>query len=220
VGRESESNSARTVTALDDPARPLILASASPRRRDLLALLGAPLTVLPLDVDESVGAGEGPHAYLERVTRAKLAAALARPLPERACVVVADTIVVSGGRIVDKPEHDEEARNAIRALSGGWHEVSTRFAIALLPRGQPAAHEETVTTRVLVRKLESAWIDRYVASGEGRDKAGAYAIQGLFAAVIPRIEGSYTNVVGLPLSEVAAALEKLGVLGGSRGSAE
>ncbi|MBL9026961.1 MAG: septum formation protein Maf [Myxococcales bacterium] len=196
------------------PELPLLLASASPRRRELLERVGLPLVVLAVDVDETPLPAEPAAAYVERVTLAKLAAAgqaaSARGIGHAACLV-ADTTVVVDGAILGKPADASEGAAMIRAIAGRAHEVSTRFAIALA--GQAGvAHAQTVTTRVHVRALDEDFIARYVATGEGRDKAGGYAIQGLFSSAIPRIEGSYTNVVGLPVSEVVEALEALAVL--------
>lgn len=198
------------------PELPLLLASASPRRRDLLEGLGLPVAVLSVAIDESALGGEAPPAYVARVVGAKLEAAeraAERSGVAHAACLVADTMVVVDGRMLAKPADDEEGLEMIRWIAGRAHEVSTRFALAL--PGEPgAAFSQTVTTKVHVRALDDTWARRYVATGEGRDKAGGYAIQGLFAAAIPRIEGSYTNVVGLPLAEVVAALESLGLLPG------
>jgi septum formation protein len=196
------------------PELPLLLASASPRRRDLLEVLRLPIVVSAVAIDESALPGEEATAYVERVVFAKLEAA--ERAAERsgllhAACLVADTIVVVEGTMLAKPADDADGRAMIRTLAGRSHEVSTRFAIAL-PGVPGAAHAETVTTRVHVRSLDDRWIERYVATGEGSDKAGGYAIQGIFSAAIPRIEGSYTNVVGLPVAEVIAALQSLGLL--------
>ncbi len=192
------------------PALPLLLASASPRRSELLRAAVVPIVVAPVDVDESARPSEEPDAYLERIVGAKLGAARAAPAPPHAAVLVADTIVVVDGRMLAKPVDDDEALEMVLALSGRAHRVSTRYAVA--PAGGADHREETVTTRVFVRGVGEAWGRRYVATGEGRDKAGAYAIQGIFSAAVTRIEGSYSNVVGLPVAEVIVALEELGLL--------
>lgn len=194
---------------------PLLLASASPRRRDLLRAIGVPVEVLPAVIDESVASGEAWHGYLERVVRAKLAAAVARRdvAPGHAAILVADTVVVADGAILGKPADEAESYAMVQALRGRAHEVSTRFAIARAGETS-AAHEETVTTRVFVRDVDDAWARRYAATGEGNDKAGGYAIQGIFSAAVARIEGSYSNVVGLPVCEVVTALEALELLVG------
>jgi septum formation protein len=199
------------------PSARLVLASASPRRRELLSLLGIDPVVRAVDVDESKRPGESAVMYLERVVALKLDAA--RPLvSEGELVLVADTVVVLDEAILGKPGSDEEAYDMVSSLAGREHAVMTRFAVER--RGPNAASAvDTVTTRVEVRALTSAWIRRYVASGEGRDKAGAYAIQGHFGAAVRGIVGSYTNVVGLPLCEVAEVLERCFVTDGSgRGS--
>jgi septum formation protein len=199
-------------------ARPLLLASGSPRRREIVASLGVPFVVRAPEVDESTREGEGAAAYLERVVSAKLAAATASIAPDEAfgAVLVADTSVIVDGEILGKPRSDEEARAMITRLAGRTHEVSTRFAIGAPPQAAPAIasplHEETVTTLVTFRALTPPRALAYVATGEGRDKAGAYAVQGRGAALVSEIRGSYSNVVGLPACELATALERLGLV--------
>ena len=123
-------------------------------------------------------------------------------------VLVADTIVLLGGQILGKPAGATEARSMLTLLSGRAHEVRTRFALGMSGRG--AVHAETVATTVEFRDLETDEIDRYVATGEGTDKAGAYAIQGIGSFAVRRIEGSYANVVGLPVCEMILALRRVG----------
>ena len=189
----------------------IVLGSASPRRRELLEAQGFRLHVRPADVDETVRAGEAPEAYLDRIVADKLRAARAQiGHGTRAdALIVADTTVTIDGRILGKPGDREESKSMIEALAGRAHDVMTRFAI--LDLGSSRDHAETVTTRVIFRELTSAEIDAYVATGEGDDKAGAYAVQGKGAALVTRIDGSYTNVVGLPIAEVVVALAKLGL---------
>lgn len=194
------------------PHTPLLLGSGSPRRREILAALGIPLRIAKADVDESVRAGEAPEPYLERVVADKLAVVL--QLPEArgaAAVLVADTSVIVDGAPIGKPADEAEARSMLRMLSGRAHEVWTRFAIG---RDALALGAETVRTRVWFRALDDGEIAAYAATGEGLDKAGAYAIQGIGAFAVERIEGSYSNVVGLPACEVILALRRAGVLGG------
>jgi septum formation protein len=192
-----------------DKGRPLVLGSASPRRRELVGLLGLPFVVVPADADEAMRPGEAPSDYLVRVALAKLEAVRALALPIAAGVLVADTIVVApDGGVLGKPRGDDDARTMIERLAGATHEVSTRFVLAE-PGGGPVAHAETVTTRVTFRAIAPAEAAAYAATGEGRDKAGAYAVQGHAAAFVERIEGSYTGVVGLPLCEVVVALRAL-----------
>jgi septum formation protein len=196
-----------------DAAHPLLLGSASPRRREILATLGLPLVVAPAVVDEAARPGERALEYLERIVDAKLEAVAERPEALVAgALLVADTTVIVDGTILGKPEGEVEARAMVRALAGRAHEVSTRFALASPEHPAIAVHAETVTTRVVFRDLDDAAIAAYAATGEGLDKAGAYAIQGLGAFAVARIEGSYSNVVGLPACEVIAALQKTGLL--------
>jgi septum formation protein len=188
----------------------LLLGSGSPRRRELQELAGLPFVVRSADADESIRPGEPPEEYADRVTRAKLDAVRARWTGEAARgVLVADTVVVApGGVVLGKPEGEEAARDALLRLSGATHEVLTRFVLAE-PEGR-LAHVETVVTRVTFRSLTQDEAEDYAAQGEGRDKAGGYAIQGRAAIFVQRIDGSYTNVVGLPLCEVVSALRRLG----------
>ncbi|HTB77579.1 MAG TPA: Maf family protein [Polyangiaceae bacterium] len=194
---------------------PLVLGSASPRRRDLLATLGVPFVVCSADVDESAREGEAPEAYVERVALAKLRAVCARYPGKEAGVLVADTIVVAPDlTLLGKPRDDDEGRAMLERLAGATHQVSTRFVLAassLHAEAQPD-HSQTVTTQVTFRALLPSEIRAYVASGEGRDKAGSYAAQGNAAAFVERIDGSFTSVVGLPVCEVLIALRALGWL--------
>lgn len=189
----------------------IVLGSASPRRRELLEAQGFRLHVRPADVDETVQPGEEPAAYLARVVADKLGAAKTQigPGMRADALIVADTTVTIDGRILGKPIDREESKKMIEALSGRAHDVMTRFSIFALESGRE--HAETVTTRVIFRALEASEVDAYVATGEGDDKAGAYAVQGKGAALVTRIEGSYSNVVGLPIAEVVVALALLGL---------
>jgi septum formation protein len=193
-------------------AAPLALGSASPRRRALLEQVGIPLVAFAADVDERHLAGESAETYLARVTAAKLARAAADARAAGSEVVLAaDTVVLADGEIMGKPESDEHGAAMLSRLSGRAHQVRTRFALGR--PGGAAFHEDTVTTAVHFRPLDAAEIARYVATGEGRDKAGGYAIQGIGSFAVARIEGSYSNVVGLPLCEVILALKRHGCLG-------
>lgn len=189
-----------------DTTVPIILASASPRRRELLTAAGIPFDVVVADVDERVSPGEHPEAYVRRVAKMK-AAAVARDRPD-ALVLGADTTVVVDGDILAKPSDDEEAARMLRRLSGRDHHVLTGVA-AMGPTG---ASEVVADTRVWMRALTDAEILAYVRSGEPRDKAGAYAIQGLASRFISRIDGEYTNVVGLPIALVDGLLRELRVV--------
>lgn len=184
---------------------PLYLASTSPRRRELLAQLGLDFQVLPVDIDESVRAGEGPADYVLRLAREKAAAGLAQA--GEGVVVAADTSVVLDGEVLGKPASVAEALAMWSRLSGRDHEVLTGIAV-----GNRARQEaRVVTTRVRFRALREPEMRAYWASGEPRDKAGGYAIQGRGAIFVTGIDGSYSNVVGLPLAETAALLDTFGL---------
>jgi septum formation protein len=176
-------------------------------------MAGVPFAVRVAQADESVRAGEPPERYLERVTAAKLDAVRALDLEPCPGVLVADTIVVaSDGAILGKPADEVEAYAMVERLAAATHTVRTRFAMApAAPRSAPV-HAQTVVTRVTFRAVSGAEARAYVASGEGQDKAGGYAAQGRAAVFIERIDGSYTNVVGLPVCEVVVALRSLGWL--------
>ena len=219
------------MTVRDPAPRPILLGSGSPRRREILSNLRVPFVVHVVPADESTLPGEGASAYLERVVLAKLEAVAGAFDPrssapaevrETSAVLVADTSVIENGAILGKPESTDEAEAMIARLAGRTHEVWTRFAIgaslAVAFGADPSPlvvpkvlHAETVITRVTFRSLTAARIRAYAESGEGSDKAGGYAVQGLGAGLVARIEGSYTNVVGLPACEVIVALEGLGL---------
>lgn len=193
------------------PIAMLILGSASPRRRELLGLVCPALEfrIVAPDVDESVRAGEDALAYLVRIVRDKAMDVARRTRGTDASLLLcADTSVIVDGRVLGKPEDEEHGRAMLRELSGRTHEVWTAFVLA--DASGAVKHEEVVRTRVSFRALRAAEIDAYVAGGEGRDKAGGYAIQGGAAAFVHSIEGSPTNVVGLPLCEVTVALANSG----------
>lgn len=181
-----------------------MLASSSPRRRELLSNLGIPFTVHSADIDESAHAGEAPSQYAARLAREK-AQAIARSRPADP-VLGADTIVILGNEVLGKPSGPADAQRMLRSLSGKIHQVTT--AVCLVTNGDCREHVET--TNVFVREIPQAEIDAYVASGEPMDKAGAYAIQGGAAKWIYRIEGDYFNVVGLPVAAVWRMLQESG----------
>lgn len=185
----------------------LLLASASPRRRELLERVGLRIEVRPADVDETPLAGEPPAVYVARVARAK-AEAIARPAG--AWVLAADTTVTVDGDILGKAADPAEAAAMLRRLAGRAHQVMTAFALAGERAGQPVLREGVVVTDVVFIELDDAAIADYVASGEWQGKAGAYAIQGIGAALVARVVGSVTSVIGLPLAEVLAALREVG----------
>ena len=189
------------------PAPPrLVLASASPRRLDLLAQVGVrPDAVAPQDVDETPLKGELPRRYAERIAETKAAAGAAAD-PD-ALVLAADTVVAVGRRILGKPEDRAEAERFLRLLSGRAHRVIT----AVVLRRGDWIRRRRVETRVTFKKLSETEIAAYLACGEWRGKAGGYAIQGRAAGFAPAINGSYPNVVGLPLTETLGLLEAAGV---------
>ncbi len=191
------------------PLRGIILASASPRRSDLLRSAGLRFEVQASEIDESPLAGETPRAYARRMAAEKCQAVRsARQLAGDARpVLAADTVVVVGGEIMGKARDRAEARQMLRRLSGRSHEVITGFCLAAGPGA--AGHAEEVTTEVRFRPLEAAEVEAYLDSGDWQDKAGAYAIQGGAAQMVLWVRGSYTNVVGLPLAEVVQALRAL-----------
>ena len=183
----------------------LVLASASPRRRELLERLGVEFDVVPADVDESPRASEHPRAYVRRVAAAKASAVAA---DGDAIVLAADTTVDVDGQILAKPVDDDDARAMLRSLSGRTHRVHTGVAMR---RGD--AREvvtDVVTTYVTMVPMTPALVEWYVATGEPRDKAGAYAIQGAGAVLVERVRGSVSNVVGLPLAAAVALGQRLG----------
>lgn len=174
----------------------LLLASASPRRAQLLTAAGVAFEVAAADVDETPLGDESPKTYVRRLAEAK-ARAVAASHPGR-MVLGADTTVTVGGRILGKAGSEEEARTILRQLGGHAHEVHT--GVALLGNGTSAV--AVATSRVWIAPMTPADVDGYVASGEWRDKAGAYAIQGRMSRFVTRLDGSYTNVVGLPIALV------------------
>lgn len=190
---------------------PLILASASPRRRELLAMVGCPFEAVEPLVDEGVdGTGPGgldPGSLVEAVARRKAEAVAAR-FPGR-LVVGADTVVVLDGQVMGKPTGPEDAVRMLQQLSGRWHSVYTGVAVAGPEAG--AVDTRHVRTEVRFRPLQSAWIERYVQTGEPLDKAGAYGIQGRGSLLVAEIRGCYYTVVGLPLAALAEMLEERGM---------
>ncbi|MCQ4346096.1 Maf-like protein [Pseudomonas stutzeri] len=184
----------------------LHLASASPRRRELLLQIGVPHRRVDAPIDESVLPGETPAAYVERLARAKAAAGLA-VLGGQGCVLGADTAVVLDGRILGKPESRADGLAMLAALSGRDHQVLTAVAVADVAR----CAAQVVCSTVRLRPIAPAEAEAYWDSGEPQDKAGGYAIQGLAAIFVERLEGSYSAVVGLPLAETAALLGGFGV---------
>jgi septum formation protein len=208
------------------PSRPLLLGSASPRRRDILASLGLPFSVLAADIVEDVLPGETPGPYLERITLAKLAAIWQRlgsgasPTPGSiAAVLVADTTVVIDDQILGKPADAADAVAILSRLVGRSHEVFTRYAIGRAQPGEGALlAARTVRTEVRLRRASAAEVEAYARTGEGLDKAGAYAAQGVGSFLVEGVTGSYSNVVGLPACELVSDLTRLGLLAGFPGA--
>jgi septum formation protein len=190
-------------------ARSLVLASASPRRRELLQRLGLSFAIEAADLDETRLADEPPRSYVVRLAAAKVRAIAART-PGPCALLGADTTVVLDGRVLNKPSDEHDSARMLGALRGREHVVYTAVALLLHPEGTLST--STVATRVLFRAFDDATLARYVASGEGMDKAGSYGIQDLGAALVREVHGSYTNVVGLPAAETIELLEAAGVL--------
>lgn len=191
----------------------LVLASASPRRRELLQGLGLTLKVRPVDLDETPAAGEKAPDYVRRVAGAKCDAAFKALLPEDGMLAVlgADTIVIVDGDILGKPRDADDARAMLLRLAGRRHEVTTAYRIRRAPDRMV---ERAVTTLVSFRLLRPGEIDAYLACGEWEGKAGGYAVQGIAAAFVGELRGSHTNVIGLPLAEVIGDLMALEALAG------
>lgn len=186
----------------------LYLASASPRRSELLTQIGVAFTTRIVPIDETPQPGEAPAAYVERLARAKAAAVLdSLPERERAVVLGSDTAVVLDGRILGKPLDRDDAVATLTALSGREHQVLT--AVALISDERSSAR--VVTSSVRFKALEQTQIEAYWATGEPRDKAGSYGIQGLAAVFVSQMQGSYSAVVGLPLCETAELLAEFAI---------
>lgn len=185
--------------------RPLVLASASPRRAELLTSAGFAFTVEVADVDESEHPDESPEAYVVRVARDKARAIARRGQAAGAVVLAADTTVVAGGEILAKPADEADAIRMLERLSGSVHEVFT--GVVTIADGLEAA--ELVRTRVHLMTMTPEEIRWYVATGEPMGKAGAYGIQGRAARFIDWIDGSWSNVVGLPVATVDRMLKRL-----------
>ena len=182
----------------------VILASASPRRRELLTLIGIKHEVRPADIDESLLPGEKPAGHAERLARTK-----AHTIAERerdAVVIAADTIVVVDGEVLGKPRDRTEAHVMLRCLSGRSHTVLTAIAVARAGRTESAVESVDVTFCALTDEE----IDSYIATGEPMDKAGAYGIQGYGATIVTRVDGDYFSVMGLGLHRLVELLDRIG----------
>ncbi len=201
--RHTGQSGARSVTSR------LILASASPRRRELLGKLGVPFEIIVSGLEEAPWPGEKPASYSIRNAGDKAREVLSR-LDGDATIIAADTIVVLGERILEKPRDAEDAMAMLRSLSDAEHEVITGLCV-LSRRGEDLRFQaDAVRTAVRFRKISDAEISDYVATGEPMDKAGAYAIQGGAAKFVAETRGSYSNVVGLPVDELNRMLSALG----------
>jgi len=190
------------------PSRSIVLVSASPRRADLLRRAGLEFTIRPSEVDETPFPGEAPGVLAERLARAKVLALPALSFP--ALAIGADTVVAVADSVLGKPRDRAEARQMLRRLSGRVHEVTTAMALRTLP--EETIQCERAVSRVTFAPLSDREIDWYAETGEGMDKAGAYALQGIGALFIESIAGSYTNVIGLPLDRLYPHLRLHGVL--------
>jgi septum formation protein len=191
--------------------RPLILASASPRRREILASLGVATEVQPSGADETALQIEDDEEFVRAAARMKLEDVLSASRDTGAYVLAADTIVCVDGHRLGKPANDADAVRMLELLAGRDHVVRT--AVALGRVGDGVLDCRVVETRVWFRPASRAELERYVDAGESSDKAGAYGIQGLASGFVTRLEGSYTNVVGLPAAEVVGLLVEHGALG-------
>ena len=188
----------------------LVLASASPRRQELLRTIHLDFSVVPADVDESLRPGEKATEYVERVARDKAMAVVGRlgtGATGDVVVLAADTTVDVDGEILAKPDDDDDARRMLRLLSGRTHQVHTAVVLWRISGVQTA----TVTTDVTFAELDEAMLEWYIATGEHLDKAGAYGMQGAAGALVERIDGSASNVIGLPLAETVALLRASGL---------
>jgi len=184
----------------------VVLASASPRRRDLLALIGIPHDVVPADIDETYLGSETPEEHAIRLARAKAGKVAAGA--GGALVIGADTIVVIDGEVLGKPRSEQDAARMLAQLSGRTHKVMTAVAVAYDGRVASSLEEVDVT----FREINSAGIESYIATGEPMDKAGAYGIQGFGATIVRRVEGDYFAVMGLPLVQLVSLMSELGVI--------
>jgi len=187
----------------------IVLASSSPRRRELLSTLGLGFEVIHPSSDETVSGNETPEDFVLRASAEK-ASSVSMSLGEGVVVIGADTVVVVDGEILGKPRDPEDASSMLRKLSGKEHHVYTAFSI-VRPKNE-ILHSEIVDTSVRVKPLAASEIEGYIKTGEPMDKAGAYGMQGIGSFMVGGFEGSYSNVVGLPVEELLAALKKLGIV--------
>lgn len=187
----------------------IILASASPRRKQLLEQIGLQFTVIPSRAEEHILPGETPEQLVVRLSLDKASEVANRSAIDGRWVIGSDTIVLCDNQVLGKPTDPQHAAQMLRMLSGQEHQVLSGFAILDRKTGEQRA--EAVATRVRFRELTELEIERYIATGEPADKAGSYAIQGLGVCFVAAIEGSYSNVVGLPLCRLTLAMKELGI---------
>lgn len=195
---------------MPDNFQNIVLASASPRRSELLTQVGIKFQIVPSNADEAVLPKETPEEHVVRLSSDKAMEVANRPAQTGRWFIGSDTIVVRDDKILGKPVDAKEAAAMLASLSDRSHRVISGFAVYDREIGKKLS--TAVTTRVFFKNLTTREIEGYIATGEPFDKAGSYAIQGIGSFMVPKIEGSYTNVVGLPLCEVIAALEELGAI--------
>ena len=186
----------------------VILASESVRRVDMLRMLGIPFSIIPPDIDETRRPGEAPREFALRISHEK-ADKVGRLFPDK-WVIGADTIVVYKNRVLGKPSGESDAFKMLQLLQGKWHKVITGFCILNVSRD--IVYREAVETRVCMKGLVDREIMQYIGTSEPLDKAGSYAVQGKGGYMVKEIKGSYSNVVGLPVCEVAEVLLSLGIV--------
>ena len=186
----------------------IILASESTRRVDILRLLGIPFSIIPPDIDETRRPDETPKEFVLRISYEK-ANKVGKLFPDK-WVIGADTIVVYKNKVLGKPSGEDEAFKMLQLLKGKWHKVITGFCVLNVVRD--IIYRDAVETRVFMKDLVDQEIMKYIGTSEPLDKAGSYAVQGKGGYMVKEIKGSYSNVVGLPICEVAQALLSLGIL--------
>jgi len=187
----------------------LLLASGSSRRRELLDQIGVHCLSASMDIDESVLLNEAPSDYVLRLACEKALAGI--KLKPEMLVLAADTSVVVAGKILGKPDNTQMAHDMLRQLSGETHQVLTAIAVAKCTHGKVISESQLVVTDVSFSALTDQQIEQYIKTGEPMDKAGAYGIQGKAALFVEHIQGSYSNVVGLPLAETGQMLQRFGI---------
>jgi septum formation protein len=186
----------------------IVLASESTRRVDILRTLGISFSIIPPDIDETKNKDETPQQFDERISHEK-AIKVGNHFPDK-WVIAADTIVVLKGKVLGKPKNERDAFNMLKTLRGKWHKVITGYCVLNLLKN--IVYKDIVETKVFVRHMTDDEINRYIKTSEPMGKAGSYAVQGKGGYMVKEIKGSYTNVVGLPICEIAEALLSLGVL--------